>query len=597
MRSDRDLQRELERIDRRGYPAYKDLRGQYDFGDFALSIDHVQGDPFASPSSMSVRVPNEVLHIPAGLWDEAHRRVALEDVLLRRFSRALAACSMRAGGSGKSGVLATTRPGQEVLARSACEVRGGAVTLRFETGLPAHGRTVDGRAAAKMLLDFVPECVERTLFVDDGLLDQAWAAVELADDQRAAREQMEASDLVAFVANGSILPRESGVSQRPLKGALAFEAPVEQRVVLDLPHRGKVAGMGIKRGVTLIVGGGYHGKSTLLRALQDGVYNHVAGDGRELVLTDSTAVKLRAEDGRAVSGVDISLFIRDLPDGRDTSRFSTVDASGSTSQAAATVEAWEAGARALLIDEDTSATNFMVRDALMEAVVAREFEPITPFVERVRDLWERAGVSSIIVAGSSGAYFSVADAVLQMDRYRVHDITAHARAVCAELAAPATPRAAGFALPAGNRAIAVAPVAPGTDSARGGRGGRDDRGGRGARGGYGGRGAGHGPRPDRIKVRTSGCEELQVGQGSADVRLVEQLVDPCQARALAQLVRIGARAGILVQGKPVAKAVDELMALLGREGWRALAEHDYVACGLALPRPQELAAVLNRWRA
>lgn len=597
MRSDRDLQHELERIDRRGYPAYKDLRGQYDFGDFVLSIDHVQGDPFASPSSMSVRVPNEVLHISAGLWDEVHRRTALEDVLLRRFSRALAGCSMCAGGSGKSGVLATTRPGQEVLARSACEVRGGAVTLRFEAGLPAHGRTVDGRAAAKMLLDFVPECVERTLFVDDGLLDQAWAAVELADDQRAAREQMEASDLVAFVANGSILPRESGVSQRPLKSALVFEAPAEQRVVLDLPHRGKVAGMGIKRGVTLIVGGGYHGKSTLLRALQDGVYNHVAGDGRELVLTDSSAVKLRAEDGRAVSGVDISLFIRDLPDGRDTSRFSTVDASGSTSQAAATVEAYEAGARALLIDEDTSATNFMVRDALMEAVVAREFEPITPFVERVRDLWERAGVSSIIVAGSSGAYFSVADAVLQMDRYRVHDITAHARAVCMELEVPATPRAAGFALPAGNREIAVAPVASGTDSARGDRGGHDDRGGRGARGGYGGRGAGRGPKPDRIKVRTSGCEELQVGRGSADVRLVEQLVDPCQARALAQLVRMGAQAGILVQGKPVAKAVDELMALLDREGWRALAERDYVACGLALPRPQELAAVLNRWRA
>lgn len=597
MRSDRDLQRELERIDRRGYPAYKDLRGQYDFGDFVLSIDHVQGDPFASPSSVSVNVHNEVLHIPSGLWGKAHKRTALEDVLLRRFSRALAGCSMCAGGSGKSGVLATTCPGQEVLARSACEVDGGSVTFRFEAGLPAHGRTVDGRAAAKMLLDFVPQCVERTLFVDDGLLDQAWAAVDLADDRHAAREQMEAADLVAFVADGSILPRESGVSQRPLESALAFEAPAEQRVVLDLPHRGKVAGMGIKRGVTLIVGGGYHGKSTLLRALQDGVYNHVAGDGRELVLTDATAVKLRAEDGRAVSGVDISLFIRDLPDGRDTSRFSTVDASGSTSQAAATVEAYEAGARALLIDEDTSATNFMVRDALMEAVVAREFEPITPFVERVRDLWERAGVSSIIVAGSSGAYFSVADVVLQMDRYRVHDITAHARAVCAELAAPATPRAARFALPAGNRAIAVSPVAPGTDSARGDRGGRDDRGGRGARGGFGGRGAGRGARDNRIKVRTCGCEELQVGQGSADVRLVEQLVDSCQARALAQLVRVGAQTGILVQGKPVAKAVDELMALLDRESWRALAEHDYVACGLALPRPQELAAVLNRWRA
>lgn len=605
MRSDRDLQRELERIDRRGYPAYKDLHGRYDFGDFILSVDHVQGDPFASPSNVSVLVPNEILHVPEGLWDAPHRRTALEDVLLRRFSRALAGCSMRAGGSGKSGVLATTRPGQEVLARSACEVNGGSVTFRFEAGLPAHGRTVDGRAAAKMLLDYVPECVERALFVDDGLLDQAWAAVELADDQKAAREQMASAGLVGFIADGAVLPRESGVSQRPLAGALPFATPAEQRVVLRLPHRGEVAGMGIKRGVTLIVGGGYHGKSTLLRALQDGVYNHVAGDGRELVLTDATAVKLRAEDGRAVSGVDISLFIRDLPNGRDTARFSTVDASGSTSQAAATVEAWEAGARTLLIDEDTSATNFMVRDALMEAVVAREFEPITPFVERVRDLWERAGVSSIIVAGSSGAYFSVADVVLQMDRYRVRDITEHARAVCAELGAPVTPRAVGFALPAGDRVLAVDPV-PTFGGVRRGRGGCGGHGGRSARGGRGGHGdrsgrggrdGARGQRDERVKVRTSGCEELQVGDGGADVRLVEQLVDSGQARALAQVVRVGAQRGILVQGKPVAKAVDELFAMLGSEGWGMLSEHDYVACGLALPRPQELAAVLNRWRA
>lgn len=388
MRTDCDLVRELERIDGRGYPAYKDVRGGYDFGDFRLHIERVQGDPFAAPSRMRAQVPADALGIPEGMWNARHRRTALEDVLLRRFARTLASFSMRAGGSGKSGVLATASPGPEVLSRSACEVRDGAVTLRFEAGLPARGRTVDGRAAARMLLDFVPACIDRTLFADDGLLDQAWAAVELADDQRAAREKMEELGLVGFVANGSVLPRESGVSKRPMADALPFESPEERRVVLNLPHRGDVAGMGIKRGVTLIVGGGYHGKSTLLQALQDGVYDHVAGDGRELVLTDPSAVKLRAEDGRAVSGVDISLFIRELPGGRDTSCFSTVDASGSTSQAASTVEALEAGARTLLIDEDTSATNFMVRDALMEAVVAREFEPITPFAERVRDLWE-----------------------------------------------------------------------------------------------------------------------------------------------------------------------------------------------------------------
>lgn len=611
MRTDCDLARELERIDGRGYPAYKDVRGGYDFGDFQLYVEHVQGDPFAAPSRMRAQVPADVLKIPEGLWDARHRRTALEDLLLRRFARALASFSMRAGGSGKSGVLATASPGPEVLSRSACEVREGTVALRFEAGLPARGRTVDGRAAARMLLDFVPVCIDRTLFADDWLLEQAWAAVELADDQRAAREQMEKLGLVGFVANGSVLPRESGVSKRPMADALAFESPEEQRVVLNLPHRGDVAGMGIKRGVTLIVGGGYHGKSTLLQALQDGVYDHVAGDGRELVLADPSAVKLRAEDGRAVNGVDISLFIRDLPGGRDTSRFSTVDASGSTSQAASTVEALEAGARTLLIDEDTSATNFMVRDALMEAVVAREFEPITPFAERVRDLWEQAGVSCVIVAGSSGAYFSVADCVLQLDRYRVVDITSHARAVCARLDAPVTPRAAAFELPAAGHALGTAFGSASGFGARGacrGAAGEGSRGGAGYGRGRGGRAAGPdggfegaGPRGrgmagERIKVRTSGCDSLQVGDGMADVRLVEQLVDPAQTRAIAQLVRVGLQRGALAPGVPVARAARELGALLEREGFAPLAEHGDAPCDLARPRLQELAAVLNRWR-
>ncbi|WP_229056309.1 ABC-ATPase domain-containing protein [Collinsella sp. D33t1_170424_A12] len=609
MRTDCDLVRELERIDGRGYPAYKDVRGGYDFGDFQLHIEHVQGDPFAAPSRMRAQVPADALGIPEGMWNARHRRTALEDVLLRRFARALASFSMRAGGSGKSGVLATASPGPEVLSRSACEVRDGAVTLRFEAGLPARGRTVDGRAAARMLLDFVPACIDRTLFADDGLLDQAWAAVELADDQRAAREKMEELGLVGFVANGSVLPRESGVSKRPMADVLPFESPEEQRVVLNLPHRGDVAGMGIKRGVTLIVGGGYHGKSTLLQALQDGVYDHVAGDGRELVLTDPSAVKLRAEDGRAVSGVDISLFIRELPGGRDTSCFSTVDASGSTSQAASTVEALEAGARTLLIDEDTSATNFMVRDALMEAVVAREFEPITPFAERVRDLWEQAGVSCVIVAGSSGAYFSVADCVLQLDRYRVVDITSHARAVCEHLDAPVTPRAAAFELPGAGHVLGTAfGGAPGSRARGAGRGAVGDGGRGGVGGGRGGRAMGPGggfesggPRGrgmagERAKVRTSGCDSLQVGDGLADVRLVEQLVDPAQTRAIAQLLRVGLQRGVVAPGVPVARAARELGALLDREGFSVLAEHGDAPCDLARPRLHELAAVLNRWR-
>lgn len=585
MKTNRELERALASVDRRGYPAYKSLRGAYDFGDFVLSIDHVQGDPFASPSKMSARIPARVAGFESQMHDAPHRRVALEDWLVRRFAAECARVNFKAGGSGKSGLIATSKPGPEVLARSACEIApDGSVTLRFEAGLPAHGRTVDGRAAARMLLELVPQCVQRILPHDGRAMAQAHDAVNLADDQHAARQALDRLGLVAFVANGSILPRESGVSQRPLQGARPFASPGAMRVELDLPHRGRVSGMGIRRGVTLIVGGGYHGKSTLLKALQEGVYNHVAGDGRELVVTDATACKLRAEDGRAVHQVNISPFIDNLPDGRDTHAFSTADASGSTSQAASTVEALEAGARTLLIDEDTSATNFMVRDALMEAVVAAEHEPITPFVERVRSLWERCGVSSVIVVGSSGAFFSVADAVVQMDRYEAHDITERVREVCRERGVPtcaaAEPSAAsGQAEYAAGRALRL--TAEAHMRRRGGRGaaGKDARAERGG-----------------LKVRVRGVDEFSVGDISVDVRQIEQLVDGEQAAALAQMMRLAIERGMLDGGRPLPDVVEAVYSTLEKDGWRALSGRGEAACGLALPRKEELFACLNRWR-
>ena len=241
-------------------------------------------------------------------------------------------------------------------------------------------------------------------------------AVWLAEDQAMLRQILKKEKLVAFVANGSVLPRKSGVSDLPMKDSVPFESPASMERTFVLPHRGEIRGMAVPEGITLIVGGGYHGKSTLLDALQMGVYDHIAGDGREFVLTENTAVKLRAEDGRSVKNVDISLFINNLPNGKDTHQFSTPDASGSTSQAAAVMEGLEAGTRLFLIDEDTSATNFMVRDDLMQHVIHTDQEPITPFLERARDLYEQSGVSTILVAGSSGAFFYIADYVIQMDR-------------------------------------------------------------------------------------------------------------------------------------------------------------------------------------
>lgn len=567
MNTDQGLGRKLASIDRRGYPAYKSIRGVYDFGAFELSVDHVQGDPFAAPSQLSVYVSGEEADLPSRLYDALHRRVTVEDLLVRRFADEAHRMSFTAGGSGKSGLIASASPGPEVLARSACEIdsRGG-ILLRFEAGLPAHGRTIDGRAAAHMLLDLVPACVEHALLLDNRGLRDAQAAAELADDQQAVRDALQELDLVAFVADGSVLPRTSGVSSRPLKGARPFTSPASLRVTLTLPHRGEVSGMGIRRGVTLVVGGGYHGKSTLLKALQEGVYNHVAGDGRELVITDATAVKLRAEDGRIVRSVDISPFINNLPDGRDTTSFSTDDASGSTSQAASTVEALEAGARVLLIDEDTSATNFMVRDELMEAVVAADREPISPFVDHVRELWERDGVSTVLVVGSSGAFFPVADCVIQMDTYEAHDITERVRAVLADAGAPRLGTPTHQAEGTQKRSRRVPRV--GTVATR----------------------KGH------PKVRAQGLDGFSIGDASVDLRQVEQLVDAGQVATLAQMVRLALGRRALDGTRMLSDVVDETYDLLDERGWSALAPFGDASCSWALPRPQELFAALNRLR-
>ena len=328
------------------------------------AIDHVQGDPFASPSKVSIHVEGKRAGFPVESYNQYHKRIALQDHLLRKFSQEIEQFNFKAKGSGKSGLLAVSRPGQEILERTACTINpeDGSLIIRMEAGFPAFGRTIQSGELIKILFEFLPVCAAKTcMYGKYGLQEKEMVerVRKLAQDQEAVRCALPQMGLAAFVANGAVLPRKSGVSSLPMKSAVPFRSPASMEVELTLPNRGKIKGLGIPKGITLIVGGGYHGKSTLLEALEAGVYNHIEGDGREFVITDNTAVKLRAEDGRSVKQVDISMFIRNLPDKRDTVHFCTEDASGSTSQAANVAEALESGSRLLLVDEDTSATNFM----------------------------------------------------------------------------------------------------------------------------------------------------------------------------------------------------------------------------------------------
>lgn len=565
MKASEELRQFLKDVDRKGYPAYKGAKGEYRFPGFVLGIDHVQGDPFASPSKLSIRVDGKKAGFPSLCYDLYHKRIALQDYLLRRFGSRIEQFNFKARGSGKSGLLAVSNPGQEILERTACCMKesDGSLVLRLEVGFPANGRTINSGELIKILFDFLPSCVAGSCFYSQYSMADQKAVEEvrkLSEDQQELRRLLPELGLAAFVMDGAVLPRQSGVSDKPMAKAVPFSSPASMGVELKLPNRGIVKGMGIPTGVTLIVGGGYHGKSTLLKALEAGVYNHIKGDGREFVITDASAVKLRAEDGRSVKQVDISLFIKNLPDKRDTVHFCTEDASGSTSQAANALEAMESGSRLFLVDEDTSATNFMIRDELMQQVVNRDKEPITPYIERVRRLYEEQKISTILVAGSSGAYFHVADRIIQMDSYVPRDITSEAKKAAAAYGGAVT------SLKLSKVHLDRTPSALNT-------GGKDGR----------------------FKMKVLGCDSLQLDKEVVDLRFVEQLADAEQIAALGYFFRYAGK-HVIDRKKTLIQVVDELEKKVSREGLASLAEEAYLPVNLALPRRQEIFAAFGRCR-
>lgn len=562
MKTSTDLRELLNRIDHRGYPAYKDTRGSWQFEGYMLSIDHVQGDPFAAPSKVSVHVPGKLAGFPTELYDKKHKRIALQDYLIRQFSRQVQSFTFKAKGSGKSGLLSVSRCGQEILERTACEIdKNGMVIVRMEVGFPANGRTINARELCKILFEFLPGCVKKSLYYSALDAKAVQKNKELSEDQQFIRQELTRLNLSAFVANNSILPRESGVSDRPMKGAVPFQSPESMEVTLNLPYHGDITGMGIPQGITLVVGGGYHGKSTLLKALELGVYNHIAGDGREYVITDGTAMKIRAEDGRSIKQVDISMFINNLPNRKDTLHFCTEDASGSTSQAANVVEAIETGSNLLLIDEDTSATNFMIRDELMQRVVNRKSEPITPFIDRVQELSNKRNISTILVAGSSGSYFHKADCIIQMDHYLPKDITAFAKGEAAAFPLPEEPVSPANE-PSYQRIVKV-------DGAF--------------------------RKNDRIKIKTQGKDSIVINKDTIDLRYVEQLTDMEQLGTLGQLMKY-AQLHLFDSKRTLGDAAEELGKILDEKGISAVCEGNYVPGGYAMPRKQEIYACLNRYR-
>jgi predicted ABC-class ATPase len=563
MVSKEDLRNILTRIDQKGYKAYKEIEGSFDYGTFFLHIDHVQGDPFAAPSRLRAQVSLSKAGFPVPFFERRIKRIALQDFIARQFKTILVKVAKDRRGTGKGGLINIDSGGQEILERSAVSIDAQGVEVRFTVGLPAEGRRILGKEATAVFFQEIPQILEQTLSFQHYDSSKVRRHVEVAEDQEAIREQLEKKGLVAFIGDMSILPRRSGIDERPLtQNVVPFYYPPELEAEMIVPNRGRIKGMGIPKGVTLIVGGGFHGKTTLLNAIERGVYPHIPGDGREVVVTLPSAIKIRAEDGRSIEKVNISPFINHLPQGRDTVRFSTENASGSTSQAANIIEALEMGSKLLLIDEDTSATNFMVRDERMQELVTKDKEPITPFVDKVKQLYREYGVSTILVMGGSGDYFDVADTVVMMDSYQPHCVTERAKEIALKHASKRVDEGgASF-----GKITERQPLSQSFDASRGQR---------------------------DVKIDTKGMRTILYGSTTIDLSFLEQLVDPSQTRAIGSIIHYYGE-HYLERSRSLKEGLTKVVEDAEEKGFDIF--FPYKVGNLAMPRIYELAGAINRMR-
>ena len=562
MKNYKELEKILFSMDRKSYSAYKSLKGEYKFEKYILAIDHVQSDPYAPPSKMRVIMDRKICGIPYELTDTKDKNIAVSDFLTRNFYREIQKSGNDSTGTGGSGRIFIDRCGQEIFERTSVLIKGDKVEVRFEMGMPARGRRIMGKAAQKIIFEQLPEIVEKSIIYNNLNKKALNEQVILVLDQEYARKILKEKELVAFVANDSVLPRESGVSDKPMKNAVKFKSPEKFEITLKLPSGKEVSGMGIPKGITLIVGGGYHGKSTLLAALERGVYNHIAQDGRELIISESDAVKIRAEDGRNVEKVNIRGFINNLPQNKDTRAFSTENASGSTSQAANVAEALEYGTSLLLIDEDTSATNFMIRDARMQKLVAKEKEPITPFIDRVKELYDNFGVSTILIVGGSGDYFDVANHVIMMDEYVPKDVTEKAKEIV-----KTDENKREFS--SNDKFQGVTQRIPLKKSFS--QSGKLD------------------------KTKAKGKYNILYGKELIDISGLEQLVDDSQTNCIAVMIDYF-KNKVLDEKLTLSQAADRIYEKIEKEGLDSISSYTGHPGNLALPRKQEFCAAVNRYR-
>ncbi len=432
----KNLINRLTRLEGKSFGQLKSMAGlTSEFETFKLKFEHIQGSPGAHPASI-FRVSVDLVDAGyKGQWTSTPvRKLAISDFLIRKFKKGIMKFAKQNRGVEGTGSFHTIELGQAILERDCVEITSDNIFLWFIFSFPSRsggGGKLDVQETLIMLQQELSAIVAYALRPENysqRTIQALEKHIQCTEDWHAIQDKLKDAGLVAFIADKALLPRKSGKDDCPMEsGVVPFESPKTLRVTFNLPGSRNITGLGIPAGVTVITGGGYHGKSTLLQSVTSGIYPKIPDDGRQYVVTRKDAVCIQAEEGRSVKGVNISPFIVSLPKGRKTDRFSTNDASGSTSQAASIIEAIETGAGTLFFDEDSCATNLLVRDEAIERILPLDREPIRPLVLSVRSLWKHHGISSVFVVGGLGAFLKQADTIIMMDDYCCYDISEKVR--------------------------------------------------------------------------------------------------------------------------------------------------------------------------
>ncbi len=351
------LIRKVKKIDGAGYGASVNILGSYSYDNqVVLIIDRVPRDPGDPlPGKIKILIPYKELRYDKKIVMKNNLSIRAS----KHFFNSITHRTIRYEGHPW---LWIDPPGQAFLERNSINFFEDYVEIRLDFYVPYKGRRkISGGRLRRLIIETIPRIINE-LRGSSKKKKNLGRMIETIEDQEYLRKKLSEEGILAFIADGSILPRR-GDSDLPLRDAVPFKAPKKYSVIFNLPHHGQISGLYIERGkVISFAGANFHGKTTILTALSVAHYNYIPGDGREFVISIDELPLIAAENRRVIRGIDLSILMKKLPGKNiDTALFNTNEASGSTSQAASLLEALEFRVKGILIDEDSSAVNLLLR--------------------------------------------------------------------------------------------------------------------------------------------------------------------------------------------------------------------------------------------